>query len=60
MTRYMWRLPGCGGPWAVFSSGAVEAHFTVEYQNKIYVEAPLVVEVLGQSSVVELWRPTLP
>ena len=54
----MWRLPGCGGPWAAFSSGAVEAHPTLENQNikgdKTYVEVP------GQPSVVELWRPTLP
>ena len=39
----MWRLPGCGGPWAVFSSGAVEAHPTLQYLkikgDKIYVEA---------------------
>ena len=45
----MWRPPGCGGPWAAFSSGAVEAHPTLEYQNikddKTYVEAPW------------LWRP---
>ena len=38
------RPPGCGGPWAAFSSGAVEAHPTLEYQNikgdKTYVEAP--------------------
>ena len=44
MTRHMWRPPGCGGPWAAFSSGAVEAHPTLEYQNikgdKTYVEAP--------------------
>ena len=45
----MWRLPGCGGPWAAFSSGAVEAHPTLEILNikgdKTYVEVP------GQSSV---------
>ena len=54
----MWRPPGCGGPWAAFSSGAVEAHPNLEYQkikgDKTYVEAP------GQPSVVELWRPILP
>ena len=29
----MWRPPGCGGPWAAVSSGAVEAHPTLEYQK---------------------------
>ena len=46
----MWRPPGCGGPWAAFSSGAVEAHPTLEYQkikgDKTYGGA-LVVEALG-------------
>ena len=36
--------PGCGDPWAAFSSGAVVAHPTLEYQNikgdKTYVEDP--------------------
>ena len=45
----MWRPHGCGDPWAAFSSGAVEAHPTLEYQKikgyKKYVEAPW------------LWRP---
>ena len=63
--------PGCGGPWAAFSSGAVEAHPTLEYQkikgDKVYVEAPgwegpLVVEAPGWEGplVVEarrLWSP---
>ena len=48
----------CGGPWAAFSSRAVEAYPTLEYQktkgDRTYVEAP------GQPSVVKLWRPTLP
>ena len=39
----MWRPSGCGGPWAAFSSGAVEAHPTLDYQkikgDKTYVEA---------------------
>ena len=30
----MWKPPGCGGPWAAFSSGAVEAHPTLEYKKK--------------------------
>ena len=29
--------PGCGGPWASFSSGAMEAHPTLD---KAHVEAP--------------------
>ena len=29
----MWRRPGYGIPWAAFSSGAVEAHPSLEYQN---------------------------
>ena len=41
--------PGCGGPWESFSSGAVEAHPTLEYHKiECYttcVEAPW------------LWRP---
>ena len=45
----MWRPPGYGGSWAVFSSGAVEAHLTLQYlkikDDKIYVEAHW------------LWRP---
>ena len=48
MIRHMWRPPGCGGPWAAFSNGAVEAHPTLEYpkiKDKTYVEAPW------------LWRP---
>ena len=33
----MWRPPGCGCPWAAFSSGAMEAHYTLEHQ---VVECP--------------------
>ena len=40
----------CGGPWAAFSSGAVEAHPTLEYPkmkgDMTYIEAP---EQLAQS-----------
>ena len=40
----MWRSSGCGGTWAAFSSGAVEAHPTLEYPkikgDKTYVEDP--------------------
>ena len=36
--------PGCGDPWAAFSSGAVEAYPTLENKkikcDKTYVEAP--------------------
>ena len=52
----MWRPPGCGGPWAAFSSGAVEAHPTLEYQHikgDKTCGGPLVVEAPGQPSVVE-------
>ena len=47
----MWRPPGCGGPCAAFSSGAMEAHPTLEYQKikggKTYVEAPWLWRLLG-------------
>ena len=43
MTRWL-RPPGCGGPWAAFSSFAMEAYPTLEYQNikgdKTYVRPP--------------------
>ena len=60
----MRRLHGCGGSWAAFSSGAVEAHPTLEYKkikgDKDIFGGSLIVEAPGQPSVVELWRPTLP
>ena len=45
----MWRSSGCGGPWAAFSSGAVEAHPTLDYKK-----------IKGDNTYVEalwLWRP---
>ena len=59
----MWRFSGCGGPWAAFGSGAVEAHPTLEILNikgDKTCGGSLVVVAPGQPSVVELWRPTLP
>ena len=61
----MWMPPGCGGPWAAFSSGNVEANPTLEYQNitgdKTYVEAHPTLEhpkIKGDKTYVEV-HPTL-
>ena len=43
-TKTQGRIYTCEGPWAAFSSGAVDAHPTLEYQkikgDKTYVETP--------------------
>ena len=47
----MWMPPGCGGPWAAFNSGAVEAHTTREYQEikgDEPCEGPMVMKAPGQ------------
>ena len=60
----MWRLPGCGGSWAVFSSGAVEAHLTLQYLkikgDKLYVEAPWLWRPLGSLQYWSCGGPTYP
>ena len=48
----MWMSPGRGGPWAIFSSGDVQAQPNLTYNKG---GCPLVEEAHGQSSVVELW-----
>ena len=48
----MGRFPGCEGPWAAFSGGAVEAHNIIEYPkikgDNTYVEAPWLWRPLGK------------
>ena len=66
----MGRPASCGGPLVVeaprqlFSSGAVGAHPTLEYQNKIkgdktYVEAPWLWRLLGNCPACPLLNPAL-
>ena len=49
---WLWRPPGCGGPWATFSIGAVETNPTLNVSIQFVVheicEGPMVVEAPGQ------------
>ena len=59
----MWRPPGCGGPWTAFSSGAVEAHPTLEYHkikgDKTYVETPWLWRPLANCPAYPVLNPAL-